>query len=206
VTDTMSVSLREALQEIDRLRAELKIHKNNSLPEALDQIHVLRQDLKAQKKNFDELKKSRASELRHMEKIIAQLNAEIARRDDQLLRILELRLGDLREASEYGVSRTVWRFNRFLSASKVDTPDERARTARNALAIARQHPEKEIREGMAIEVANYTRIAANDLLRIAERPGLSRRSIDAAVALILDAVEQAQRHKASKRTEKVVQP
>ncbi|MFA5775831.1 MAG: toprim domain-containing protein, partial [Ilumatobacteraceae bacterium] len=62
-----------------------------------------------------------------------------------------------------------FRLQRVLDAGSVATPEDRSRTAQNALAVINEHPDLNVRKIYAGQVASHVGIPAADLVAIAQR-------------------------------------
>ncbi|MEL6890463.1 MAG: toprim domain-containing protein, partial [Actinomycetota bacterium] len=69
-----------------------------------------------------------------------------------------------------------FRLNRTLQQRRLDSPEQRARAAEEAMAVVNEHPNANVRKLYAGEVAARVGLPVNDLVRLAER-GARRPSI-----------------------------
>ncbi|MSO31845.1 MAG: DNA primase [Ilumatobacteraceae bacterium] len=67
-----------------------------------------------------------------------------------------------------------FRVKRTLDAGTITTPEGRARTAESAIMIINEHPDINVRRLYASEVAVFTNLPAQDLVRMVERGGNAR--------------------------------
>ena len=77
----------------------------------------------------------------------------------------------LKHAIEQAVPFLGFRVRRALAAGDLRTPEGRARTAENALAVIREHPSALVRDQYIVEVADRTRAEPDQLRAALDRPG-----------------------------------
>ncbi|GDX28143.1 hypothetical protein LBMAG13_05670 [Actinomycetes bacterium] len=80
----------------------------------------------------------------------------------------------LREAVSAATPFLGFRVKRALDAGTITTPEGRARTAESAIMIINEHPDINVRRLYASEVAVFTNLPAQDLVRMVERGGNAR--------------------------------
>ena len=80
----------------------------------------------------------------------------------------------LREAVSTATPFLGFRVKRALDAGTITTPEGRARTAESAIVIINEHPDINVRRLYASEVAVFTNLPAQDLVRMVERGGNAR--------------------------------
>ena len=80
----------------------------------------------------------------------------------------------LREAVTAATPFLGFRVKRALDAGTITTPEGRARTAESAITIINEHPDINVRRLYASEVAVFTNLSAQDLVRMVERGGNAR--------------------------------
>ena len=80
----------------------------------------------------------------------------------------------LREAVSAATPFLGFRVKRALDAGTITTPEGRARAAESAIMIINEHPDINVRRLYASEVAVFTNLPAQDLVRMVERGGNAR--------------------------------
>ncbi len=97
----------------------------------------------------------------------------------------------LRAAVEGALPFLGFRLQRVLRATKVTTPESRARLAEQAMTIVNEHPNENVRKIYAGEVASHCGLPVNDLVAIARRGG-TRVRVAAPVSLVRQPRESAE--------------
>ena len=97
----------------------------------------------------------------------------------------------LRAAVDGALPFLGFRLQRVLRATKVTTPESRARLAEQAMAIVNEHPNENVRKIYAGEVASHCGLPVNDLVAIARRGG-TRVRLAAPVSLVRQPRESAE--------------
>jgi DNA primase len=82
--------------------------------------------------------------------------------------------GALRDAVDHAVPFLGFRLNRVWSARSLRTPEDKARAARDAMAVVNEHPNVDVRKLYAGEVALRVGLAVPDLVAVAQRGGAPR--------------------------------
>ncbi len=80
----------------------------------------------------------------------------------------------LRQAVSTATPFLGFRVQRVLDAGNIKTPEGRARTAESAIMIINEHPDINLRRLYASEVAMFTTLPAQDMVRMVERGGSGR--------------------------------
>ncbi|MSO59109.1 MAG: DNA primase [Ilumatobacteraceae bacterium] len=80
----------------------------------------------------------------------------------------------LRDAVSGATPFLGFRVQRALNAGNIKTPEGRARTAESAIMIINEHPDINVRRLYASEVAMFTTLPAQDMVRMVERGGSAR--------------------------------
>ncbi|MDO8391778.1 MAG: DNA primase [Actinomycetota bacterium] len=75
----------------------------------------------------------------------------------------------LRDSVEHALPFLGFRVNRVLNSRKLQSPEDRAQVAGEAMALVNEHPNPEVRKLYAAQVATHVGIPPGDLVAIAER-------------------------------------
>jgi DNA primase len=82
--------------------------------------------------------------------------------------------GALRDAVDHAVPFLGFRLNRVWGARPLRTPEDKARAAKDAMAVVNEHPSLDVRKLYAGEVALRVGLAVPDLIAVAQRGGAPR--------------------------------